>query len=411
MQTAAADTAPLAPTFAPQVVTPDPARREPVYGKDAAADYPHFRAYYSIRTAERGTFVTGPTPDGRYTGTCDRCGMAITHVYVFRHRTADHHMHVGIDCAQRMGVPLDALRAARGYAAEVGRLRATSERNAIRAAAAREARDREAAERAHNREVHGALIADLEALGADDNLTDWERRRLAQAVGMVERCGDCLTLAVATREDGTPYDTRSDVERDVALDVDTIRARLSLCRTSRVSSAAEILAATRALGGWSALPTARAALAATVKGKAGKGFSQAEKDAARGVLTVTLEAWRAPMQLEGGYYGGRATLRFRSFLRDDAGNAYTYVGSKPVGYGARVTATWTVDGTDTYAGLTATRLSRPRCGTIRELYGVGDVLPEAHAVPGDDAPAAIDDGTDDSHRYLRAPALGPEVAW
>lgn len=410
-----ATVAPVAPTYAPVAApafTPAFTRGEQAYGKVAAAEYPVFRAYYGIVKSDRGTLITGPSPDGRYTGTCDRCGIAISHVYVFTNRAGSAHMHVGVDCAQRMGVPVDELRKARAFATEVGRLRDRAARRANRDAAAMAAREQEEAERAYNRAVHGAILADLEGLAADENLTDWERRRLEMAVGMVERVGDFLTPVVVADEDDQhrPVDTRSEYEQDVALDVETIRDRLSLCRTSRACEAAEILAAVQAVSGWStegkaAVRAVREQLAAGVKGKAGKGLSKAEKDAARGVVTLTLEVWRNAMELPGGDFGPR----YRNFLRDDAGTAYTYVGGKASRRGDRVTATWTITGTDTYAGLTATRLSRPRNATIQKLHRVGEMA----MPPTDSEEVGGEYIVRDTGRayYPSTPTLGAAEGW
>ena len=411
-----APASPASPTYAPVAAPAFTPAGEQDYGKVAAAEYPLFRGYYGIVKSDRGVTITGPSPDGRYTGTCDRCGIAISHVYVFTNRALTGFMHVGVDCATRMGVPVDELRKARAFATEVGRMRDRAARRATREAAAKVARDEEEAERAHNRAVHGALLAELDGLAADENATDWERRRITTAIGLVESCGDALTPVVVTAASGRVYDDRPAYHVEVARDVDTIRDRLSLCRTSKVSEAAAILAAVREVAGWStegkaAVKAAREGLAAGVKGRAGKGLSQAEKDAARGVLTLTLEVWRDAMALDGGSYGGHAVARFRNYFRDDAGNAYSYVGSKATSRGDRVTATWTVNGTDTYAGLTATRLARPRNATRARLYGIGDCLPLPTPELGDDGYPVFVEGAPTESPYLAAPALGPAEAW
>jgi hypothetical protein len=91
------------------------------WGKVGAAQHGRFIGAYRIIVSERGTEVTA-SPDGRCTGTCDRCGTAIMHVYVFQSSEgARTTMHVGIDCAQKMGVPVEELRAARRYWGEVAR--------------------------------------------------------------------------------------------------------------------------------------------------------------------------------------------------------------------------------------------------------------------------------------------------
>ena len=87
-------------------------------GKDTAVHFRFAAGSYRIRVCpSRGTVVDGCSPDARYTGTCDRCGIAILNVHCFESRNPEYpgYMHVGIDCAAKMGVPLEELRTARNF--------------------------------------------------------------------------------------------------------------------------------------------------------------------------------------------------------------------------------------------------------------------------------------------------------
>lgn len=385
MQTAPAfDTTPLAPTYAPRDLPREALApvAEPValgtFGYEAAAIHARFVGYYRVGVGERGTFVSGPSPDGRYTGTCDRCCTAIAHVYVFRSAKTGTYMHVGCDCAQRMGVPVAELKAASRAARDVNRLRTTAAQRAASAARIADARAREAAAREARADRHAALVEELRGLAADPNASEFERSRLEQAVERVLNEGD-FTVRRATARYRTEYETdmttrevfhgyedaRHERAVRLAADVDAARVRLALCHTSRASDGAQLLAQARELAGYGlagarAVVATRAAMAATVKGV--RGLTAEEKAAAKGHITLTLEAYREPYMSE-----GRFGAAWRSYLRDAAGNAYTYRGSKPVRTGERVTATWTLKGASTYDGLTSTELSRPRDGTITRL--------------------------------------------
>ena len=65
------------------------------YGKEVAGEFDRFEAAYRLIKNDRGCFIDGSTPDGRTTGTCDRCGTAIMNVFVFASSKRPGFMHVG----------------------------------------------------------------------------------------------------------------------------------------------------------------------------------------------------------------------------------------------------------------------------------------------------------------------------
>jgi hypothetical protein len=255
-------------------------------------EFPCFVSTYSITVNEMvGTRVSGCDPTGRSTGTCDRCGRAIMHVAVFGDRRRTRFVHVGLDCAQRMGVAPEEVEAAERSFENARR----AERAA--ASAARRA-EYEAAELAQRRENCAAAAVELawaDAIVGHPHATQWERDEASRFASDCERWGSS------------------------SRDLGAILARLALCATSRA------------------------------------------RDAAR-VKGLELVAYRAPVRIEGAY-----GARYVSFLCDDAGCAYVYVGSSfaarrgdRVAFGAVA-----FDGSEHRDGLTATRLSRPSKVTVR----------------------------------------------
>ncbi len=266
-------------------------------GKLAAEQYKRFAGAYKIRTGMNGTQVS-PSPDGRATGTCDRCGTAIMNIYVF----SDNHnetMHVGIDCAAQMGVPLPELRRARAHWRQVEReaaAKASAEKSAERRA--RWEAERLAAAEA-NREANAELVKLLEGLRNNPACTDFETRRLSWYLGCVER-GNA--------------DVFADETSDEAMGLGTIVTRLGLCATSTAQT-------------W-------------------------EKR-----RTLTLKVYRRAISWDGMY--GRTYV---NFLYDvAAGNAYVYKGSTCVGMiGETLELVASHKGTDERDGLTATVIQRPK---------------------------------------------------
>jgi hypothetical protein len=286
------------------------------WGKVGAAQHGRFIGAYRIIVSERGTEVTA-SPDGRCTGTCDRCGTAIMHVYVFQSSEgARTTMHVGIDCAQKMGVPVEELRAARRYWGEVAR---ESSRAAARASAEDRAALREAERRARLAEA-AALVEEIDALAAHPHATDYERSALGRVrVAISEQGGEWLEGPLTREEIDATYDERTWQTRR-KIELLSVRERLSLVETSV---------------------------------EQGDDLDRKGKPAG---LRRKLRAYRAPVSFEGTY-----GVTHVSFLTDDRGNAFVHKGSSHCyRYGETVEATWSVAGSDERDGLTATVLKRPR---------------------------------------------------
>ena len=294
----------------------------PTIGLEGAAAHAEFIGAYQIVQTERGVVVT-PSPDGRTVGACERCWTCIHNIYVFRAEGGTT-MHVGIDCASKMGLPAEEVRRARGHFRAVAR----AERMALARDAERISREertrREAAERAANLAANAAAVDELDALAANPSATDYERRVLTECRQMIAaEGGDWLDEVDSPREirlafgDGGFTRAANAVRKRVQLA--SIRTRIALCATSR-----EV-----------AEPT-------TKSGKP-SGFR------------AVLRAYRHAIVLNGAY-----GTTFINFLTDDKGNAYVHKGSRVVHYGETIEATWSIEGVDTRDGLTATVLKRPR---------------------------------------------------
>jgi len=279
-------------------------------GNRDAESHSVFVAAYQIIKDDRGTTVTGAGPDGKCTGTCDRCGTAILNIYVFATPDRLSYMHVGIDCAQKMGVPMPEIKRARTYWRDQSREAA----RAVARATAAERRTAEEAEKRARLAENAAFVAELEALRVDPRATDWESSQLGAMIATVGLYG-------ADWADESNDDESVKYEADVArrATLACIRDRLSLCDTSRVQS--------------------------EDTDKKGKtcGFRR------------VLRAYRKPVVLSGQY-----GTTYISFLTDDRGNAYVHKGSNVWTAGETVEATWSIDGSDERDGLTATRIKRPR---------------------------------------------------
>jgi hypothetical protein len=291
------------------------------WGKVGAAQHERFIGAYHITVSDRGTHVS-PSPDGRTTGTCDRCGTAIMHVYVFQSSEgARTTMHVGIDCAQKMGVPVEELRAARRYWGEVAR---ESSRAAARASAEDRAALREAERRARLAEA-AALVEEIDALAAHPHATDYERSALGRVrVAISEEGGEWLEGDLSAEQVETfncdRYDSNAHWRTRQRVALQSVRDRLSLTETSV---------------------------------EQGEDLDRKGKPAG---LRRKLRAYRAPVSFEGTY-----GVTHVSFLTDDRGNAFVHKGSSHCyRYGETVEATWSVAGSDERDGLTATVLKRPR---------------------------------------------------
>lgn len=287
---------------------------EIVFGRDEAAGRKWVceGAYRIVESDSRGKFVDGYSPDGRTEGMCSRCATCISRVYVFGDGSGTF-MHVGIDCAQRMGIPREEIDRARHWFRDAAREAAEK----VRRASIAERRAAEEAERAARLVANADLVDELRAFAAHPKATTWERDR-------------ALSLINYVADNGSAFAGRSEYLNDceggeaavrALTSLNAIRARLELCETSR-----------------------------EVKGDK------------KGALIATLTVYRDPIPLMGAY-----GTTWVNFLRDDGGNAYVYKGTKSARCGSVIAGTFTVDGTDERDGLIATRITRPRKATIRRI--------------------------------------------
>lgn len=274
------------------------------FGKVDAVSCKRFVTAYSIKKTDRGVLIDGSSPDGRLTATCDRCGTAITYVYVFANGDRTMYMHVGIDCASKMGLDLTELKAARGYWRELAR----EQDRAARALSAKERREAEQKAIDARLAASAELVAMIESLQAHPAVTQWERDQLA---GMIARTGH--------NGDEWFYDAEPDTsDAATVAKFFAIQQRLGLCDSS-------------------------------------KPFTTSAKR-----VTLKLRAYRAHLAFQSMY--GTTCI---SFLCDEeTGTAFVYKGSKAVHQGEIITATWSVADTDTRDGLTSTHLKRPAKGTV-----------------------------------------------
>lgn len=281
-------------------------------GFDAAMMCALLIAVYTIEKTDRGVVIEGSSPDGRCTGTCDRCGMAISNIYVFRDRANTTTMHVGEDCAEKMGVSAeglaDARRAMRAHKWEV---KTREERAAARVAAA-SAKERAEQERAENLTAHSEWIAELSRLDIDPNATAWERDQVGRIVSKIAAQGAEWIS-----------DPQSDSEDELAHRFWSIRTRLAMCSTSKAVSAKAV--------------------------------------------TATFRRYRDPIALEPFAYGRGCT--YINFLCDDEGQAYVWKSSNCVGRGETIRGTFSVVGSDARDGLTSTNINRPRKATLTTADG------------------------------------------
>jgi len=188
------------------------AERDIAFGKKAAATHGRFLRFYSIRVGgPMGTVVEGANPGDRLTGTCDRCGTAISNVFVFTCPGQASEMHVGIDCAAtRMGMPYGEVKKARAAIRDARKAAEARVRNAERAAKRAEMEVVWAAERAARLAENEVEVAELTALAADPNATEWEVKAIKWQVEAIARGWD-----------------RNEAQLEV------IRERLAMCGSSR----------------------------------------------------------------------------------------------------------------------------------------------------------------------------------
>jgi len=283
------------------------------FGKESAGRHLYFVSSYRLVETERGRFVEGSSPDGRQEFMCCRCGIDLHNVFVFTDNTKQSFMHVGIDCAKKMGIPLAELSKAnafwKNYQSPEQRAAAAAEKRAADNA-------REAKQRA-NLEANAALVLELEALKSDPNLTSYERNVIESALEACAWHSGWYTQDWLVDSYHGWRNDRQNVHTSLSARLDSVRERLALCKTSR-----------------------------RVEGT-GK-----DKRTYKG----TLRAYRPHFEIESVY--GNTTI---SYLTDDCGNAF-FVKSAEfyVRHGCSITGTFSIDDVDVRDGLIATRLMRPR---------------------------------------------------
>ena len=167
--------------------------------KIKAQNYGIFQSAYKVRGRIGG--FTGHSSDARVCDTCERCGMWLMNVYVFANADGDT-MHVGIDCAAKMGADLSELRKARRFFSDSEKSIANANARALHQA-------KHDALVLANRLVFAESIAFLESLLDADNLNAFELNAVKTAIG-------CYELGATPRRDYLP----------------SILERLELCETS-----------------------------------------------------------------------------------------------------------------------------------------------------------------------------------
>lgn len=270
------------------------------YGKTAATEIGLFVSAYRIAMSHQGVVIDGNSPDGRHTGTCDRCGTAIMNVYVFSNDNRSTFMHVGIDCAQKMGISLMELKSARSF----WRRQAIEAENAVRRASLEDRRRKEEEARKARLAAAEELVNEINDLRMDARATTWERDRLNTMIAYTAEHGDSWFHSPEGESDTHELKTFF-----------AIRERLHLCGTSTHQESAKR-------------------------------------------VRMRLNAYRKPVSFDG-MYG----LTFVNFLTDGV-NAYVYKGGKRIDYGDIVEATWTLENADVRDGLTSTVLKRPAKGVV-----------------------------------------------
>lgn len=283
-------------------------------GKEDATLHNRFVGAYKICKTERGTFIEGGSPDGRHTGTCDRCGTAIMNIYVFRAPSGSL-MHVGIDCAGKMGVPLDELKKARYYFRN-------AEREAQQARAREsllERQEREAADQAERLRENAGLVEFVTSLQNTPNLTQWQSSRL----------GDVLR---AIAHNGTDWlDSSQRDSEKLRDDFASISEGIALAKTSAP-------------------------------------FPSPPK-----AITGEFRAFRPPVVVGiDSPYGPS----FLNFLTLD-GRVFKFKSPKPIERGDRIRATFSLNEGEEYNGTSQYKISRPRKATICRAWTVEDDIATA----------------------------------
>jgi hypothetical protein len=278
-------------------------------GKADAALHHRFVGAYKICKTERGTFIEGGSPDGRHTGTCDRCGTAIMNIYVFRADSGSL-MHVGIDCAQKMGVPLDELKKARYYFRNTEReAQRARERESLK-----ERQEREAADRAERLRENAEVVEFVTALQNTPGLTEWQTSRLGDVLRAIANEG-MDWLDSSGRDSEKLRDDFASITEGVALQ------------------------------------------------KSSAPFQVAPK-----AITGEFRAFRPPVVIGIDSPYGPSFLNFLTL----EGRVFVYKGKHRVMRGDRIRATFSLGEGDEYNGTFQYKISRPRKATICRAWTVED---------------------------------------
>lgn len=145
-------------------------------GKTLAQDFNKFAGAYHLVHNQHGSMsFEGYSPDGKQNYICERCGQSLMNVYVFTN-DKNEYMHVGIDCAEKMGVPLSELRSAKTFYA-----REESRKNELTRKSIQEKFI------TANREKFANEITFLESLLIDTPINDFERNVIQQEISSLEQ--------------------------------------------------------------------------------------------------------------------------------------------------------------------------------------------------------------------------------
>lgn len=244
-----------------------------------------------------GTFG-GKSPSGRVTTICDRCGTDIMNVYVFV-APGGIEMHVGIDCAGKMGIPLDELKKARTFKRDAARKAEWDKRLA--------------------------------------EIIDQKQRQLAANADYVEEINGLLSaeyLSFFEQE----FLTRQLRDAEVS-DISWINAE-----------SAE--AAGRDAHDWKIFQSIRDRQDLIAINAILPDLPPGER-----IKNLKIKIWRSPVRIESQAWG----TSYINFLTDSAtGRSFIYKGGKRLGdYGAELVLSGTVKEMKTYDGLTSCYLQRP----------------------------------------------------
>jgi hypothetical protein len=286
---------------------------ELAYGREAAAQHGRFVGAYKIVESRLGKQVVGDFPDGRTEFMCTRCYASLKNVYVFANPSDSSFMHVGMDCAEVMGVSPEELTRAQNYWRNA-ELEARRAANAIKYAAERAER---ATAEARSMAACAPLVDEIHLLLRNPNLTRFENEALHNALDLCKSDPNwyqpewVVDFAIDWHRSVNKAPV-SNWSKTSAL-LDAVRERIALCDSSK-----------------------------PVTGKA---------------ITGAFRAYRAPMTLESSAFGDS----YLSFLTDDTGNAYyTKSNEFMVRQGCTIIGTFSIGEAEQRNGLTATRLLRPR---------------------------------------------------